>query len=89
MTRGAALFNFETAFSREPLDSADHDAILELERSPGYALFQERVNAELQRRCAELELTATIDSTQFCRGTIYALRTVMQIPTILKGEIPK
>jgi len=87
MTRGAALFNFEPTFSHEPLDSGDHDAILDMERSPGYALFVERINAELQRRQAELELTATIDSTQFCRGTIYALRTVMQIPTILKGEI--
>jgi hypothetical protein len=67
----------------EPLDSADYDAILELERSPGYALVVERFRQELERKRTELEL---VSSGSFERGQIAAIRMVLTIPSILKGE---
>jgi hypothetical protein len=85
--RGEQLFTLYPQFNNEALDSADRDAILELERSTGYALVKLRVQQEIIRRSAELELPTNIESTQYIRGVIYALRTVLQIPSILKGEI--
>jgi hypothetical protein len=85
--RGQQLLRMQPEFSNEPLDSADRDAILEVEKSPGFALIQLRIHEEITRRSAELELPADIESTQYIRGALYALRTVLQIPKILKAEI--
>jgi len=87
MIRGQELYTLYSEFKPEPLDNGDRDAILELERSTGYALVKMRIQQEIIRRSAELELPANIESTQYTRGVIYALRTVLQIPSILKGEI--
>lgn len=69
----------------EPIDSADLDAILEMERSPGWGLVRDRISYELERRRGELEHPER--PPDGLRGEIKALRTVLQIPDILKGEI--
>jgi len=68
-------------------DSGDLDAILELEGSPGYRLVVERINAELDRQRAEIERPSDWGVTNMFRGQVKALRTVLAIPGILKGEI--
>ena len=62
----------------EPLDSADLDAISELERSPGYFLVAERIRGELQRRRDELEHSdCEWQAMNMVRGQIKALREVL------------
>jgi hypothetical protein len=81
------LPRIDPTLSTEPADSADLDAIRDLERSPGYALFSMRVVSEIRRKQDELEQPGDIASTQYIRGMIYALRTVLNMPAILKGEM--
>ncbi len=71
----------------ESLDSADLDSLQELEQSPGYALFAKRINEQIQRQCAALELPQSEQMTANLRGNIWALRLVLEIPSILKGEV--
>jgi hypothetical protein len=71
----------------EPLDSGDLDALIDLERSRGYALVRERILAELERYRTGLEADSDIGWTSRLRGKIEALRTVLEIPEILKAEI--
>jgi hypothetical protein len=67
-------------------DSADLDAILELERSPGYALVSQRMSEELDRRRSHLE-TDPGDGFLRAQGQVSGLRTALAIPGILKAEI--
>jgi hypothetical protein len=67
-------------------DSADLDAILELERSPGYALVVKRLNGELERRRMHLESDPG-DGFLRAQGQVGGLRTALAIPDILKAEI--
>lgn len=72
----------------EPYDSADLDAILELERSRGYALLVERINDELERQRLECERPTTSWKTvDHAQGQCRALRTVLAMTGTLKGEI--
>jgi hypothetical protein len=72
----------------EPYDSGDLDAILELERSPGYALVAKRIGEELQRRRDELEHSEFDWQAMIAaRGQIKALKIALAIPDILKVEI--
>ena len=66
-------------------DSGDLDAILDFERSAGYHLVEERIQAELIRRQSELEQPGS--EPEFIRGQIRALRTALEIPGILRKEI--
>jgi hypothetical protein len=68
-------------------DSADLDAILELQRSPGFALFAARVNATLEVERLECEKPSDTWMTHFAQGQVRALRTVLDIPGILRAEI--
>lgn len=67
----------------ESLDSADLDAILELERSPGYALVVKRITTEIERKRTDLENGG--NAIRLC-GEIAALRVVLSIPGSLKHE---
>ncbi len=87
--RGERLRRTSPVFSEEPLDSADRDAIIELEKSPAYALLTLRMVDEIKRRGKELEEPADIESTQYIRGVLYGLRMSLRIPGILKAEILK
>lgn len=71
----------------EQMDSADRDAIVETQRTPGFLLIEARINFEIERQLRSLEQVSDIESTQFTRGAIYALRTMLKIPNILKSEI--
>lgn len=70
----------------EPWNSADLDAMLELESSRGYALLVERINAEMERNRLYLEADPG-DGFLRAQGQVKALRTVLAIPGILKAEI--
>jgi len=74
---------------RAPYTTADLDAVVELQRSPGYALVVERINQELERRRHELEQPIGIEGTSLARGQVQALRTVLSIPQILQQEMKK
>lgn len=69
----------------EAVDSADLDAVLELQRSPGYALVVQRLGETLERKRLELERDG--EDVQLLRGEISALRVALAIPDILKDEI--
>lgn len=71
----------------EAPDSTELDALSDLLRSPGYALFQRRIEKELERRSRELEQPFDQVNTADCRGYIRALRVVLRIPEILQTEI--
>lgn len=71
----------------ESYDSADLDALLELERSPGYALVTLRILDYLNDQRTELEKPAETNQTDLIRGKIAALRVVLGIQEILKAEI--
>jgi len=71
----------------EPYDSADLDAILELERSPGYALLVERVHFCLELQRTECEQPSSTWTTHYAQGQCKALRTVLDLAGILKAEI--
>lgn len=64
--------------------SADLDALSDLVGSPGYKLFRDRVESELERRRTELERQGDAGE---CRGRVAALRTVLGIPEILRSEM--
>lgn len=68
-------------------DSADLDALLELERHPGYALVVERLKEELERQRVECEQPSSTWSTHVAQGQVRALRVALAVPEILKGEI--
>ena len=85
--RGEKLLKTQPQISQEALDGADRDAVLEMEKSGGYALVFMRIHQEIVRRQAELEQSADIESTQYIRGCLYGLRVALRIPEILKGEI--
>ncbi len=71
----------------EPLDSADFDALVELEKlSAGWALVKLRIQTEITRRLTELENDGDATATAAIRGGIRALRLVLRIPEILKSE---
>jgi hypothetical protein len=72
---------------REPLDSADLDALQELERSPAYALVVERIEIELERAGQACEREVLDVHVRRAQGAAAALRTVLRIPAILKDEI--
>lgn len=71
----------------EPYDSSDLDAVLELERSRGYALLVARTGEELERQREECERPSSTWTTYYAQGQVKALRTVLSIPEILKAEI--
>jgi hypothetical protein len=71
----------------EAYDSADLDAITDLERSRGWALVAARIQSELQRRQLELETPVGEQATASLRGYIAAIRVMAAIPEILKDEI--
>lgn len=73
----------------EPPDSAEIDALKELQRSPGYELVMERIEEEMERRRDQLEDLCTQQLTDYTRGYLKALRTVLGIPQILIDEISK
>jgi hypothetical protein len=65
----------------------DLDALDELERSRGFAIYRGRIEAELERRRVELERPLDAAGTAETRGRIAALRTVLAIGGILRAEI--
>ena len=71
----------------EPPDSAELDALAELERSPGWDLVKARVEWMLEKFRAALELPADVEKTAGLRGKIDACRQVLSVPSVLKGEI--
>jgi hypothetical protein len=73
----------------EPPDSAEIDSLKELQRSPGYSLLVGRINAEMERKRDQLEDLCTQQLTDYTRGYLKALRTVLGIPQILIDEISK
>ncbi|MBZ5578240.1 MAG: hypothetical protein LAP40_16885 [Acidobacteriia bacterium] len=79
----------KAAVAQEELDSADLDAVKDLERSPGYALVRERVTAEIERLGRELEGDLDAEKTAKLRGQLRAYRTLLTIPGILKSEIER
>jgi hypothetical protein len=66
-------------------DSADLDALLELQHSPGYKLLLIRIDEELERLRDELETAS--GSAEGLRGQCKALRTVLAMVEILKAEV--
>jgi hypothetical protein len=71
----------------EPYDSAELDALIELERSPGYALIRARYEFMLERKRQELEKPHDEAKTAQIRGEIAMLRDVFWIIENLKQEI--
>jgi hypothetical protein len=71
----------------EPVNSEKRDAILELERSKGWGLVQERIAEELERQRKALEDPDC--EIRPAQGSIKALRMVLSIPGILKEEFSK
>ncbi len=71
----------------QSIDSGDLDALKELEQSPGYWLFKQRILDELERLRNDLEQMQPEILAQLTRGKINALRLVLQIPSILIGEV--
>lgn len=63
------------------------DWMLELERSPGYGLVQQRIRDEIERLRTSLENPSGPDTTATLRGHIYGLRTALRIPDILREEL--
>ncbi len=72
--------------TNEPPDSADVDAIAELKVSLGWTHVEERIRQELVRRQEELEQLCDPPLTNYIRGQIASLRTVLDIPAILEDE---
>lgn len=72
---------------RETPDSHEIDALFDLERSEGYKLFCERVDDLIAAKCRELEGDLDEAKSAKLRGQIKALRDVLTIPKVLKGEI--
>lgn len=72
---------------RELPDSHEIDALSDLERSEGYKLFCERVDDLIATKCRELEGDLDEVKSAKLRGQIKALRDVLTIPKVLKGEI--
>jgi hypothetical protein len=70
----------------EPYDSADLDAIEELERSLGWALVVERIQMQIERERTDLEKDG--DPAKL-RGSIAGRRNVLTIPGILRDEIER
>lgn len=71
----------------DPLDSADFDALQELERlSRGWELVRSCIQQEIARRGTELESDSDPTATAKIRGAIEALRLVLRMPEILKQE---
>lgn len=70
----------------DPANSEKRDWILELLRSKGWALVEERIKEETERQRCELEEPKDMWETATLRGRIKALRMVLTIPTILKEE---
>lgn len=68
-------------------DSGDLDAILELERSRGYALLMGRIVEELDRQRVQCEQPSDSWVTHYAQGQVKALRTVLAVAGILKSEI--
>jgi hypothetical protein len=68
-------------------DSGDLDAILELERSRGYALVMERITDELERQRLQCEQPSETWTTHYAQGQVKGLRTARAIPEILRAEI--
>lgn len=68
-------------------DSAELDALREMERSPGYQLVLARIHEEIARRRDNLEADLNERQTACERGQILGLRTALSIPEILKQEI--
>lgn len=66
---------------------ADQDALSDVLIAPGYRLLKNRVEAELERRRAALEVRQDEARTGECRGQIWALRMVLDIPQILREEM--
>jgi hypothetical protein len=67
--------------------TADLDALSDTVASPGYRLFRARVESELERLRRELERPLEAMKTDQCRGSIHALRIVLEIPQILRDEM--
>ena len=74
---------------RETPDSAELDAIIDLEAHPGYLLVVDRIADEINRSRNALESPKDLEETAQLRGYIKALRMVTGIPQILKEELRK
>jgi hypothetical protein len=68
----------------EAPDSHELDALLDLERSEGWALVRQRMEAELEDLRLQLETPGEHD---YKRGRVREARVMLEIPAILKGEI--
>lgn len=73
----------------DPANSEKLDAIREMQRSPGYELFEGRIHDELDRKRKALEEPKDMGETASLRGAIGALRMVLSIPEILETEFRK
>lgn len=76
-------------FTPDEPEQADLDALAELQRSRGFALVIQRMQVFLDEERNELEKPAGDDRTNVVRGRIQAIRTVLDIPQILKDELTK
>ena len=69
----------------EPPDSADLDALQELQQAPGYVLTMERIFQTIETKRDDLERFGA--QTDFLRGQLSGLRLALAIPAILRDEI--
>lgn len=65
-------------------DSAELDALSELERHPGYVQVRTRIEEVIELRRDALEKDEVV---RFDQGYIAGLRMVLGLPEILRGEI--
>jgi len=71
---------------QEKPDSAELDAIIELQKHPGWALVCQRVSEEIERLRDQLENQPNLVDT---RGQIKGLRLALTIPGIRRDEIER
>lgn len=73
----------------EKPDSAELDAIIELQKHPGWALVAARIAEEIERQRSALECEMVEQQAAVIRGRLNGYRTMLQIPAILREEIQR
>lgn len=72
---------------KKNLDGQDSEAIRDMQRSRGWALFSERVEVMRRRNVEQLLQPMTMEVTQDVRGYVRALDDIRTIPDTIVSEI--